>query len=213
MLWLIDLLPMLLLKNSMNLRQLEKIKRFAKPFYASTGRWHDWSHVEAVRRHALKLARRQKGVNLRVLEAACYLHDIGRSVKDKDHPEESVKIAIPFLRKIGLSFSEIEGVSHAIISHDVSKILEAKTVEARILFDADKLEILSVYGFIRVGFFLVEERGMEMSEAINFLWEFVVSVRDKYLQTMQAKETVNKDMKILQQVVERFNSWQQSPKR
>lgn len=194
----------------MTSKQLSEIKKFAKPFYAKTGAYHDWNHVLAVRRHAMRISARYENINRRVLKAACYLHDIGRSVKDEGHSQESFKIAKPFLKQINIEESEINAVEDTIISHDVSAVLDAKTTEARILFDADKLEILSVYGFIRVLLFLVDERKMSIDSAINFLWNYVKSVEERYLYSQEAKELIKQDMKILERIVKRYKNWLRS---
>lgn len=195
----------------MNKYQLVKIREFTKPFYEKAGGYHGWDHIVAVRRNALRLAKHYKNVNLVVLEAACYLHDIGRSVgrsvKDKGHNQESVKLATPFLEKIGVSKKDIGAVNHAVECHAKELILSAKTMEAKLLFDADKLEILSVYGFMRVWMFLVEERKMKLDEALDFLWDWVVEVRKRYLQTIYAKRIVDPELKVLTLMVKRFRAW------
>jgi HD superfamily phosphodiesterase len=193
----------------MTQKQLDSIKRFAKPFYNQTGKFHDWSHIRAVRKHCLWLVKQCGSVDKKILESACYLHDIGRSKKDEGHGEKSVMLATPFLKKIGLSTEEVKSINHVIACHEVEKIGRAKTVEARLFFDADKLEILSVSGFIRVICFLMEERKMKLGRAINFLWEYVSTVRKKYIFSKQVKELVDEQLPTIKQMVEKYNQWQQ----
>lgn len=191
----------------MTSEQLSQIIKFTKPFYKKVGIYHDWNHVIAVRKNAMRISKRYQSINRKVLESACYLHDIGRSVKDEGHPQESFRLAKPFLNKISVKESELEVIQDAILSHDISAVLSAKTLEARILFDADKLEILSVYGFIRVLLFLVNERGMGVDSSVNFLWDYAESVEEKYLYTKQAKQLIRQDMEILKRMIQRYKNW------
>jgi len=191
----------------MNKSQLNKIVLFAKPYYKKADKYHGWDHIVAVRRNALILTRGYKSVNLGVLEAGCYLHDIGRSKKDKGHAVESGKLARPYLKKIGVCRKERDEIVHAVVSHAKEKILKARTLEAKLLFDADKLEILSVFGFLRVWAWLADERDMELNKAMEFLWKWILSIRKKYLQTNSAKKIADGEMKLISRIVENFKTW------
>jgi putative nucleotidyltransferase with HDIG domain len=188
-------------------KQLDEIKSFAKGFYSKTGAYHDWSHVRAVLKHALKIAEEFKEVDRQVLKAVCYLHDIGRAVKDEGHPAESVRLARPFLKRIGLKREEIGMIEDAVANHTAPEVHQAKTQEAKILFDADKLEILSVAGFLRTLFFLVEERKMDLAEAFGFLGRYASGVWRKHLQTKEARKALGSEMKILTQMADAFDNW------
>ena len=191
----------------MTSRQLSQIINFSRPFYSKTGEYHGWDHVLLVRKNALNISKAYKNINTRCLEAVCYLHDIGRSVKDEGHPEESFKLCKEFLRKIGVSDNETSVIKDAVISHDLSKILKSKTLEARILFDADKIEIISVRGFLRVILFLVEERKMSLDSSVDFLWKYVNKVYKGYIFTKSAKNLIKNDVKIINNLVRRYGSW------
>lgn len=188
-------------------QQLAQIKAFSKPFYRKTGKFHGWDHIKEVAKHALHLSKEYPQTNLNVLLSACFLHDIGRSIKDKNHARESTRIATPFLLKIKVDQQDIDAITHAILCHEYKEITSAKTIEARILFDADKLEILSVHGFLRTAFWLVEERNMEFSHAVNFLWSYSKKTFENYLFSQRAKDIVSPEMDVLTQLVNRFNTW------
>lgn len=187
--------------------QLNKTIEFVTPFYNKTGKYHAWDHILAVRKNALKIASHYKKVNLSLLEAACYIHDIGRSVKDEGHAEESTRLITPLLRKIAVNKDEIETILDAVSSHDISRIKSAKSLEAKILFDADKMEILSVFGFIRVSYFVIEERHMETREAFNLLHKYCTTVYKNYLQTPYAKIILKSEIKLIDQLMFKFKSW------
>src|SRR5579859_1901764 len=146
----------------MTKKQLDQIKNFSLKYYKKTDQFHDERHPRLTTIYAMELAKDYPNVNLYVLEAACYLHDIGRIRADETHPKEGVKMAKPFLKKLGISKKEAEAILHAVAVHAAEDIHKAKTIEAKLLFDADKIQILSVYGFLRVTFFLIAQRKMDM---------------------------------------------------
>lgn len=188
----------------MNTKQLGQIKQFAKSYYQKNDQFHQWGHAVLTVKYARMLARQYKKVNLNILDAACYLHDIGRVNKDDGHPEESAKLAEPFLRKIGLNEEETKAVIHAVEIHAKERIREAETIEAKLLFDSDKIQILSVYGFIRVYSFLIVMRKWDMEKALNFMWDYVQSVHKDYLQTPLAKRILDKEIKQLKKIMVSF---------
>lgn len=196
----------------MTKKQLLQVRKFAKTFYRKTGKYHDWNHVLRVRKHALSLARDYGKVDTRVLETACYLHDIGRSkrsLKDIDHVQTSINLSENFLIKIGLAKDEIKAINHAVFCHHIINVKLAKTVEAKILFDADKLEIASVNGFIRMCCWLVEEKQMKPHEAINFLWKNIKTAwGNDYVQTKKARAILKKEIPVIKEVVAFFNKWE-----
>ena len=171
----------------MTKKKLQQIKEFALEFYKKTDQFHDEKHPVLTTKYAFLLAKEFKDVDYPILEAACYLHDIGRTITDEGHPYESAQLADPFLKKIGLHQKEIDEILHAVSIHAAEDILKATTIEAKLLFDADKLQILSVYGFLRVSFFLVAVRKMKMDQAIDLMWKYVNTVWKNHLQTEKAK--------------------------
>ncbi len=191
----------------MTAQQLDQIKTFAQTFYDRTGHYHAWDHIEMVRTWALRLSDQFPKINQEALEAACYLHDIGRTVKDEGHPQISADLAKPFLEQLGLDAAEIAIILEAVACHDKSQIGSAKSDEAKLLFDADKLQISSVFGFMRCAFWLVEERKMDFVDACNFLFKYVEDVNQNYLQTAKAKEIAVKEGVTIRAMMEQMNSW------
>lgn len=184
----------------MTARQLNQIKNFATSYYQKNDQFHQWDHAILTVKYARMLAKQFKNVNLNVLDAACYLHDIGRVNKDDGHPEESARLAAPFLKKIELTKEEIKAILHAVEIHAKERIREAETIEAKLLFDADKLQILSVYGFIRVYSFLVAVRKWEMERSLDFMWDYVKSVHKDYLQTPMTKRILKSEVKNVERI-------------
>ncbi|MDE2589230.1 MAG: HD domain-containing protein, partial [Patescibacteria group bacterium] len=101
----------------MTSKQLKQIKEFSLSYYQKTDQFHDARHPILTTTYALTLAKDYPETNLLVLEAICYLHDIGRIRADESHAYESAKIAEPFLKKIGITSEEAEVILHAVSVH------------------------------------------------------------------------------------------------
>ncbi len=113
---------------------------------------HDAEHVYRVLYNALQIAQGES-VDRDVLIAACLLHDIGRKEQLEDpakcHAQVGSQKARAFLK--GQSFDEafIEQVCHCIETHRFRKNNQPQTIEAKILFDADKLDVTGALGIAR----------------------------------------------------------------
>ena len=192
----------------MTQKQLIQIEKLVKPLYRRTGRYHSWSHIQMVKRNALAIAGSYKEVNIILLQAAVYLHDIGRVVKSGDHVKESLRRARRILSKIKADSNEIDLVCEAIASHDIRRIHHANAIEAKILFDADKLEIATVRGFFRMCAWLVDELDYPLDKAVNFVWTNIDrAVKAGLVQTKEARSIIAKELPLIKKIVERYNSW------
>jgi len=111
---------------------------------------HATDHIHRVWHRCLGIGR-DLGADLTVLVAATYLHDLGRHyIQDKVHGALSAEKAEPVLERIGFPHEKRAAVLHAIRVHDVSATpQDRKTLEARILYDCDKLETVGVIGILR----------------------------------------------------------------
>lgn len=188
--------------------QLEQLTEICKPYYKGTGKWHAWDHVCAVRKFAQHIAETEfPDANIKCVIAAATIHDIGRVVRDEGHAEESGKIILPILKALAVDPKEVDIILDAVTNHDVKKIDQAKTTEARIVFDADKIEILSVYGFTRVWYWLIEERNMEIGEALRFLSEYCDRFKDK-LHSTYAKKLVSDEFPTIITMREKFYAYE-----
>jgi len=132
---------------------LNKIKTAAQKYLSCKS--HDFEHSERVYRNCLLIAKNEKDVDYEILETAAFLHDIGESkeatCKDGsiDHAKEGAKMAQSILEKIGFPKEKIKTVKHCIESHRFKNNIVPKTIEAKILFDADKIDSLGVIGVAR----------------------------------------------------------------
>jgi len=115
---------------------------------------HKMDHVMRVYNLCLFLAKNER-VDLDVLKAAALLHDIARNKEDKDktgkvdHAILGAIMAEPILRDLNFPEQKIQAIKDCIVSHRYRNDHEPKTIEAKILFDADKLDTIGAVGVAR----------------------------------------------------------------
>ena len=135
---------------------------------------HDINHVMRVYNLCLEIAKHETSVDLDVLRTAALLHDIARTkedehvqkgVMDVDHAILGAEISAEILRNLGYTEKKIEGVKHCIASHRFRGENPPRTIEAKILSDADKLDVLGATGIAR-SFTIGGENGQKIYSAI-----------------------------------------------
>ena len=112
---------------------------------------HGWEHVTRVYALALHIAE-QEGANRFVVAMAALMHDLGRTVQADStthHADLSVALAKELLATYQVSADIQEAVLHAIIAHSFSRGIPPRTLEARIVRDADRLDSLGAIGILR----------------------------------------------------------------
>ena len=114
---------------------------------------HDKEHVYRVLYIALDIAEHEENVNMDILLAACLLHDIGRKEQIEDprvcHAEVGSKKAYEYLISIGWSDENATLVRECIYTHRFRSNNPPKSIEAKILFDADKVDVCGAMGMAR----------------------------------------------------------------
>ena len=114
---------------------------------------HDREHVYRVLYIALELAEQEQEVDREILITACLLHDIGRTEQFENpalcHAEVGGKKAYAFLRKHGWDESRAHWVENCILSHRYRSGYVPDSLEAKLLFDADKLDVTGAIGIAR----------------------------------------------------------------
>ena len=114
---------------------------------------HDKEHIYRVLYHALEIAKTEAQVDYDVLIGACLLHDIGRK-EELENPQLCHALvggekAYAFLLQNGFSENYAHKVKQCIQSHRYRKNNPPQSLEAKILFDADKLDVSGAMGIAR----------------------------------------------------------------
>ncbi len=114
---------------------------------------HDKEHIYRVLYIALDIASHEKDVDRDVLIAACLLHDIGRGEQYKNsaicHAQAGSKMAYDFLIQLGWREEKARHAADCIYTHRFRNDRPPNSLEAKILFDADKIDATGTLGIAR----------------------------------------------------------------
>ncbi len=132
----------------------EKIRNEAEESLARGS--HNFEHVERVYNLCMRLAEEiEEEADLEVLKAAAWLHDIARHEEDEDssgktdHALTGTEKAGKILREVGFPEKKIKKVQECICTHRFRADRQPESTEAKILFDADKLDAVGAVGVAR----------------------------------------------------------------
>ena len=147
---------------------------------------HQMDHLDRVWTRCEKIGMRV-GADLEILVAAAYLHDIGRQYGLELHGEKSAEHAADVLERIGFPKEKRETVLDAITKHDYqTDPTERKSIESKVLYDADKLDALGDTGIMRFTQKYFVEKKVEMTipemlKSINRRWDTLMLPETKEL--------------------------------
>lgn len=123
----------------------------ARGYYARAEAVHDFDHVLRV----LALGERigaAEGADMDVVRTAILLHDTHRVIEDTrggNHAQMAAAHARKILAGRGAPPDFVEAVAHAIHAHRFRNDVTPQTLEARVVFDADKLDAIGAVGVAR----------------------------------------------------------------
>ena len=137
----------------MNENFINKIKMIVEEKMSCSA--HNMEHVMRVFDLCGLLASDFDYVDMEVLLVSALLHDIARVEEDSDrsgmtdHSILGANIAGNLLKELKYPEDKIERIKHCIRTHRFRSGNEPVTMEAKILFDADKLDVLGAVGLSR----------------------------------------------------------------
>ena len=123
----------------------------ARAYYHGAESAHDFDHVLRVFALAERLARAE-GADVEIVRAAVLLHDMARADEDAtggDHAQMAAERARVILLERGATSAQADAIAHAIAAHRFRSSAPPQTLEAQILFDADKLDATGAIGVAR----------------------------------------------------------------
>ena len=113
---------------------------------------HDLEHVRRVVRNAQALAAAE-GARLEVVRPAAWLHDCMTVPKDSPQRAQASRLAaeqaVRWLRSWGCPEALLPEIAHAIEAHSFSAGITPRTIEAKVVQDADRLEAVGAVGLAR----------------------------------------------------------------
>lgn len=162
--------------------ETEKIREEARKYHEGINPCHDFTHTERVVKLALDLGKKENA-DLEVIELASILHDIGRKEQDESngkicHAEKGAELSRNILKRYGYDKETIDKVAHCIESHRFRNDISPETKEAKILFDADKLDSIGAIGIGR---------------AFSFAGHIGAKVHDSKISIEKTKEYTKED--------------------
>jgi uncharacterized protein len=125
----------------------------ARAWYIDSDSVHDFNHILRVYHMSERLAQAE-GADLDIVHAAALLHDVGEtrpgSGERATHHFQSADFAAQVLKTEGWKEEPISAVQHCIRAHRFRDNREPPaTIEAKVLFDADKLDVIGAVGVAR----------------------------------------------------------------
>ena len=132
---------------------LEQVKTLAEKSFTGSRGSHDWEHTLRVSQLCERIGALEHA-DMTVLMIAAYLHDIGRSHQDRSngavcHAKQGARMAWDMVKHLPLLRQQKVNIVHCIRSHRYRGNHVPKTPEAKVLFDADKLDAIGAVGVAR----------------------------------------------------------------
>ena len=152
--------------------------------HSEQGDLHGFPHIERVYDLCIHIGE-ELNANMLVLKISALLHDIGRieekvDPQNRNHADISAGLALGFLNSnpFNISKEEIDKIIQSIKAHSFSNKNVPKTLEAKILSDADKLDALGAIGLYRtIGFTI--KRGGGLEQVIEHLEKKILKLKEQ----------------------------------
>ncbi|NIO45037.1 MAG: hypothetical protein GTN36_05805 [Candidatus Aenigmarchaeota archaeon] len=136
--------------------QISKIKRFSQKYYKKLDQTHGIEHLNRTVKLATYLGKKENA-NIQIVKICSMLHQF----------HDDSKTVKRFLEKIKVGKNIIKQIVHCIECSDMKNIHKAKTIEAKVVYDADKLQVLGPFGIMREISCDIYPRKLKFREALK----------------------------------------------
>lgn len=125
---------------------IAKCKELVQQIYEQMDASHDFQHIERVMMNAEAILQTERAADAKIVKLAVYLHDVSDAKYAED---KSAQNAI--LEQLSITATERKHIEDIIesVSFNGGNSLEAKTMEAKIVRDADRLDAIGAVGIAR----------------------------------------------------------------
>jgi len=134
------------------MNEIKYIKNYVKKLYLKNDPSHDFEHIMRVYKNAEKICKTES-VNKKLVLISVLLHDIVKKSQSRKSSKSSADLSaeksLEILKKLNMSKLEINIITEAIRNHSFTKKKISKTIEGRILQDADRLDAIGAVGISR----------------------------------------------------------------
>jgi uncharacterized protein len=149
---------------------------------------HRMDHLHRVGRNARSILKFYPEADAEILYLAVLLHDVDQPFNDKaNHVARSAALAERLLAEIEYPPARVARVLELIREHSTEHVstVQPSTIEAKILFDADKLDGLGAFGILRV-FALSRQVGRSLPDTISW-YRKKIAIAMPNLQTLEGR--------------------------
>jgi uncharacterized protein len=205
---------------------ISNVKDHVKDFHAADSTGHDFHHVMRVYRNALQIQRSAGGDDF-VIRIASLLHDtIDDKLNDSEHAVEDAR---HYLRGFEIEEAVVERILYAMQAVSFkggNNMFEVKSIEDKVVQDADRLDALGAIGIARTFIFggaknheiynpaaaareeMTLEEYREENTMINHFHEKLLKLRD-LMHTDAAKDLADARHRFMEDYLEQFHAeWQ-----
>jgi len=179
-------------------RIIEEVKRSLKKKKVQSIS-HRTDHFERVWQRAESIAKKIMEeqnivIDMEALKIACWIHDLNESYKGKkvNHVKDSMADGKALMLKVGYPENRINVVLGIVSEHSSESIKAPTSIEAKILFDADKLDGLGAIGIARV-FALCGQQGLSIAETAKW-YRAKIQKAIPYMKTDMGKKLATKNL-------------------
>lgn len=120
-----------------------------RAYYPVNDTVHGFDHIERVYAMAQRIGTAE-GADMEIVQAAALMHDMQGSHPEEsrvEHHIQSAREAEALLKREGWAQPRIDAVTHCVRAHRYRDDREPPTtLEAKVVFDADKLDVLGAVG-------------------------------------------------------------------
>jgi uncharacterized protein len=165
---------------------------------------HGFDHVGRVTALCVRIGGAE-GADMAVLVPAALLHDIARPLEKElgiPHEKEGARMAEEYLSSIGYDASAIPAIAAAIRTHRFRSAEMPKSLEARVLSDADKLDAVGAVGIART-FMRAGEHGTTIEDGIAHFHEKLLRLKG-LMYTETGRQIAEERHVFLQQFLDRL---------
>jgi uncharacterized protein len=156
-------------------------------------------HMNRVARNARSLLAFYPDADAEIIYLAVLLHDVDQPFNDKaNHVARSAELAEQLLSEINYFPARLRRVLELIREHSTEHIssLRPSTIEARILFDADKLDGLGPFGILRV-FALSRQMGQSLPDTIRW-YRGKIAIAMPNMQTAEGRAMAERRLPLVE---------------
>ncbi len=164
---------------------------------------HGEGHISRVVKTALLLARAYPEADVRALEAAAILHDCAQAEQQRDprvsHAAAGAEKARKKLIELGYGAEFADKAARLIAAHSSPELAARGGTEAKLLFDADKLDMVGAVGLSRALMYSLEHGGSLAGDDENSLARVAAADAEfvqKYLFTPEARRIAGERIEL-----------------